>query len=66
MNDEELDLTDFLEELAELCNAYGVELAGCPDGCGVAIIQSVDKPIEEYELEGNHLFPIYAKLVKAA
>lgn len=61
----EIDLTDFLAALKELCNEYGIEIAGCSD-CEAAIIQAVEKPIEAYHIEDGHLIPYYAPLALMA
>lgn len=54
----------FLEDLAELCNAYGIVITGCDDACGIAVIEETERRIERYELHAGHILPIYTESAK--
>lgn len=55
----------FLEDLVDLCNAYGIVVTGCDD-CGIAVIERTEKYIERYELHAGHILPIYTESAKVA
>lgn len=61
----EVNVFEFLAELAFLCNEYGVEIVSC-DNCSGVILNPVDKHIENYHFQEGHITPVYALEVKAA
>jgi hypothetical protein len=65
--EDELDIeqvVDFLQELKQLCNAYNLVLVGCD--CGMVVVSTAEKQVEDYEINGDHIWPVYAHFVNAA
>lgn len=62
----QLHIELFLEDLADLCNAYGIVITGCDDDCGIAVIEGTERYIERYELHAGHILPIYTESAKVA